>query len=371
MNKEDRNLHKAADKVKSDLSVGVDTKVPTGQERVPQTRPNPFDARKALFAKANAKADAASEPFDESKPDQPKPPEKYLPEEKDPAQVSPDDLARMQAEAAGKPIVPGAPEPVVASTDDYVTVSTPNGPLQVRQADLDRAGGAEMYLAQRSIDDARAALEADRVRLERDRQVLDAQRREAAEHGRAPTADGRSAAAQADGGNDDAERLASLIYSGDPESATSAIKTILDEIRSRKTSAPVEERRAEAPVNEGDPLKAAVDKAVNEMTARDYPDVCGDPVARAASYQQFLKLASDPRNKDRRVLDIARDACEWGRMTFMHPRSEVRESKRGLPPASTAASAKQDGSDEDTEPSTPAETVAMLAHYRQFGRRAR
>lgn len=371
MNKDDRKIHKVADQIKSDLAQGADVQVPTGDEPSPGERPNPFDARKALFAKANAKADAVSQPFNEGQPAQPAPTSTPAPAPK-PDQPTVADLERARLEAAGKTAPdPAQPAPApVANADDYVMVDTANGKLSVRQADVDRAGGVEMYVAQRAIDESRALLQAERVRLERDRAVLEQERRQAAEQGRAPTASGRDAAAQAGHGQVTADQLADLVYSGDAADMRTAMQTLLDQISSARDTPPREVQPTPKAV-EPQPapsMQDAVNQAINEMTSRDYPDVCGDPVARAASYQKFLQMASDTRNKDRRVLDIARDACEWGRMQFMHPRAAVVESKRGLPPSSTASSAVLQT--EPTEPESRKDTVEMLAKYRQFGKRA-
>lgn len=363
--KSDKAIHSAADKIKADLNVGTDVQVPTGDEANPILKPNPFDARKAMFAKANAIADAASEGFEEGRPVQPKTPDKPT--------LTPEEIEAARREAAGQSRQ--SAQVPVAKPDEYVTVQTTSGPIQVMQSDLDRAGGAEMYLAQRALDNSRAALQAEQERFNQQRAEWEQKQRIAAEQGvPANTSSGQGGGSNATGGGDEqeAERLASQIYSGDPDDAKRAIRSILGRIHERKAE-DIAELRAKlgqpAPV-QPDPVMTAVNNAINEMTAKDYPDVCGDPVARAASYEKFKQMASDPRNKDRRALDIARDACEWGRMQFMNPRKDIAESKRGLPPAGSATSAAS-VTETDEDPQKPGDVVAMMQDYRNFGRRAK
>lgn len=358
--KSDKAIHSAADKIKSDLNVGVDTQVPTGEEKNPVLKPNPFDARKAMFAKANAIADAASQPFEEgTRVDTPA---------KTEPQVTPQEIEAARREASGQPQV------TVAKPNEYVTVQTTSGPIQVLQSDLDRAGGPEMYLAQRAIDSSRAALQAEQTRFRQQQVEWEQRQRLAAEQGvPANTSSGQGDGSRVTGGGveEDAERLAAQIYSGDPDEAKRAVRSILGRIEARKAEelAELRARPAQPAAPAADPVMTAVNNAINEMTARDYPDVCGDQVARAASYEKFKQMASDPRNKDRRALDIARDACEWGRMQFMNPRKDIAESKRGLPPAGSATSAAS-VTETDEEPQKAAEVVAMMQDYRNFGRRA-
>lgn len=362
--KTDKSIHSAADKIKADLNIGVDTQVPTGEEPNPVLKPNPFDARKAMFAKANALADAASQPFQEGTP---------VTQTQQKPDATPEEIEAARREASGQPRT--SAQVPVAKPNEYVTVQTTSGPIQVLQSDLDRAGGAEMYLAQRAIDNSRAALQAEQERFRQQQAELEQRQRIAAEHGvPANTSSGQGGGSQVTGGGDDveAERLASEIYSGDLDGAKRAIRTILGRIHERKDEdiAELRARLGQPAPAQPDPVMTAVNNAINEMTSRDYPDVCNDSVARAASYEKFKQMASDPRNKDRRALDIARDACEWGRMQFMNPRKDIAESKRGLPPAGNATSAAS-VTETDEEPEKPKDVVAMMQDYRNFGRRAK
>lgn len=363
--KSDKAIHSAADKIKADLSIGTDTQVPTGEEVNPVLKPNPFDARKAMFAKANAIADAASQPFQEGT---------LVTPQNTPAQnATPEEIEAARREAAGQPRT--QPQVPVAKADEYVMVQTTSGPIQVLQSDLDRAGGSEMYLAQRALDNSRATLQAQQARFEQQKAEWEQKQRFAAEHGvPANTSSSQGDGSHVTGGGDEeeAERLASQIYSGDPDDAKRAIRSILGRIHERKAEdiAELQARLGQPAPAQPDPVMVAVNNAINEMTARDYPDVCNDQVARAASYEKFKQMASDPRNKDRRALDIARDACEWGRTTFMNPRKDIAESKRGLPPAGSATSAAS-VTETDEEPQKPQDVVAMMQDYRNFGRRAK
>lgn len=364
--KSDKAIHSAADKIKADLNIGTDVQVPTGEEPNPMLKPNPFDARKAMFAKANAIADAASEGFEEGRPAQPNA------HAKQETTLTLEEIEAARREAAGQ--ARGPSQATVAKPNEYVTVQTTSGPIQVLQSDLDRAGGTEMYLAQRAIDQSRTALQMEQERFRQQQAEWEQRQRLAAEHGvPANTASGQGAGSSTTGGGieEEAERLSSQIYSGDPEDAKRAIRSILGRIQERKAEDIAELRRTGQPAQvQPDPVMTAVNNAINEMTSRDYPDVCNDPVARAASYEKFKQMASDPRNEDRRALDIARDACEWGRMQFMNPRKDIAESKRGLPPSGNATSAAS-VAETDEEPQKPADVVAMMQDYRNFGRRAK
>lgn len=364
----DKAIHTTANKIKSDLNIGADVQVPKGDEPNPVLKPNPFDARKAMFAKANAIADAASQGFSEGDAAKPQ----TLPK---PDAPKPEDIEAAQREAAGNARVGEADETPVAKQNEYVTVQTPSGAINVLQADLDRAGGPEMYLAQRALDSSRAALELERSKFAQQQREWEQRQLLAAEHGvPANSSSGQDGGSRGTGDGDEveAERLAAKIYSGDPDEAKEAIRALLGRIHSGSAEA-VEKARLAAgqPAQpKPDPVMVAMNNAINEMTARDYPDVCNDPVARAASYEKFKQLASDPLNKDRRALDIARDACEWGRNVFKNPRSQVVESKRGLPPVGSATSAAS-VTETDEEPAKPAEVVAMMQDYRNFGRRVK
>lgn len=373
--KTDKAIHSAADKIKADLNIGTDVQVPTGEEPNPIPKANPFDARKAMFAKANAIADAASQGFEEGKAHAPK---TMKPDFGNETNVHADNLTPEQIEAARREAAGQLRDPSqvpVAKTNEYVTVQTTSGPIQVLQSDLDRAGGPELYLAQRVIDNSRAALQAEQERFRQQQVEWEQRQRQAAEQGvPANTSRSQGEGSQVTGGGDEeeAERLASQIYSGDPEDAKRAIRSILGRIRERSVGDIGELRTGKGQTTpaQPDPVMTAVNNAINEITARDYPDVCGDAVARAASYEKFKQMASDPRNKDRRAVDIARDACEWGRMQFMNPRKDIAESKRGLPPAGNATSAAS-VTETDEEPAKPAEVVAMMQDYRNFGRRVK
>lgn len=352
----DREVHAAADKVKADLAEGADVAVARGDEPTPVASANPFSARKAVFARANAKADAESVGFEEGA--------------EHPAAAEPPVTA--EPKPVAKKVPARAAEPV-ANVDDYVMVQTASGTLSVRKADIERAGGPELYVAQRVLDDGRVALERERVALEKQRAEVEEMRRDAAGQGRVPadnpagsTADGPTGAGERES---DAARIAEQLYSGDLDDAKRGVSVLVDRLnRQEQEIRALRNPRAKPVQTQVDPLVAATNRAIDEMSLREYADVCSDDPARAASLQKYYQLVRDPRNRDRRAIDIARDALEWGRTTFFNPRKAIAESKRGLAPTASATAAVAH-SDDEGEPAKAAEVVARMSDFRNFGRR--
>lgn len=397
MSDADRAAHKAVNAKKENLKDGVAASVPRGDEKDKPERVDPLAARKAMFAKSDSlreqEVDAGG--ILSTKPDKP----------------SAEQIEAMKAEAAGKstgvpidrsrderdPASRGAKveAPPVASPDEYVNLDFNGTQIKVSKRDIERVGGEAAYIQKRTLDQRQLEVERDQTLLKArekavaDREAqLEQQRRTAAGNGSpAVTPDTRSGEHRngaGEGVEDEAlaKKLASKLYS-DEEGATEAILQLLrtsrksgdtlseDQIVDRvaaklKATQPAPTQNTTVPAN---PMISALNAAINKMAVNEYPEVCNDPVARAATYARFTQMVQEPANRDRMAIDVARDACDWGREKFIqNPRQEVLESKRGLPSSATASGQLATGDAED-DLSKPADVVAMLAERRKFGRR--
>lgn len=362
---------------KGALTEGAADHVAKGDEPTP-VRVDPMAARKAMFKKADALRNLQTLEG-ESAPDA-------------------DRIARLQAEARGDD--PGSvtpdPEPAPAITgqsqNKYVTITAEGGQISVSQADIDREGSVEAYLARRQLDEAQTQdklaiaklqeqlAESNRLREELQQAALAGQDDPAA----------RSAApadrSHHDSGASEAElsglaaKLAKQIYSGDENDAEAAILEILRRAKGETLTPDDIERRVRAivakstpsnpvaPVVPVNPRLQAINAQIDAMAIREYPDLCKNEIARTATFAYFKQLVALPENHDRRVVDIARDACDWGKTKFFgDPRSKIVEQKRGLPSSITASGATT--TSPENEAMTPAQAVAMQQAHRNFGRR--
>lgn len=387
---ESKAIAAAADKAKADLTQGADTHVPTGSETAPPPRVDPFDARKALFAKSQARHDADAAV---SRADNP----------------GIEDLAaRMEAESRGQEYVPGtppaAPTPVANPAEpEYVPIQYQGRTVQVARSDIQRAGSEELYLRRREMADQAASLAVEVAAMNRRKAELDAetqrlaelraehQRLTAASHdgsanrpGYVPgTADPATGAA----GNSDADlveranQLSAMIYSGDPQDAAKAVLEILQRqqatgqtidpeqvvdlaiarINARSQSGGTNGQPTPAPVV--DPVWQRTVEEVNRVTSQQYPDVVNDPRQVQEAYAELQRLSALPQNRDRLVVDIALDACEAIRTKTSPPRAAVVDAKRGLPPTPSAGGAAPAAA----EASIPSdkEYVQLLAERRR------
>jgi hypothetical protein len=375
----DVELHKSADAAKADLNKGVAEAVSRGDEAAP-VRIDPMAARKAMFKKAdalrnieqaNAKGDA------------------------DPALI-----AALEAEARGEgaatqpdqaPTPPAKERATGQSQNEYVTITSEGGPISVAKADIDREGSVDLYLRRRQMDEAAAQDKIEIARLQREladaKRLREPRQPSAADQDDPATIPARTTGRSHGSGASEQElaelasRLAQQIYSGDENDATTAILQILQRSQGRSLSAEDIERQvlsavervsttpatptATVPTN---PRLEAINAQINAMSLSEYADVCANDIARNATFAYFKELIAKPENRDRRAVDVARDACDWGRAKFIgDPRSKVLERKRGLPSSTTASGATQTTTED--EQLTPAQVVEMMQNHRNFGRR--
>lgn len=383
----DQEIIDASAKARADLHRDVAERVPRGDEKSPPPRVDPNALRKAMYKMSNEGYENLGDARDDAS-----------------GALTPEQVAAAEAEASGR----GAPAVVkVASTDagqaapKYVTIQAEGGTIQVAQSDVDREGSVELYLRRRAIDDAIANDKATIARLQAElaesRRVRQEQL-QAQPAGQAGPASGSARPAErslpGSGASDEemgdlASRLAQKIYSGDEAEARGAILEILKrssargevlsaaDIESRVHAAVAQAQHASPPaattaqpsVATVNPRFEAINAQINEMAAREYEDVCKDDVARTATFSYFQKLIQLPENRDRRAVDVARDACEWGRTKFTaNPRGRIVEQKRGLQSATGASGATQTAAD-DAEP-TPSSIVEQMREFRNFGRKA-
>lgn len=372
----DREIHKAADADKSNLDIGVADAVARGDESTP-VKVDPMAARKAMFRKADALRE--------------------IEQANSAGNADPDRIAALQAEARGETVVrprdePKKEEPVTGhSQNEYVTITTEGGAISVSKADIDREGSVDLYLRRRQMDEAAAQdkVEIARLRheLEESTRLRGTQQAKPADQDDPANSPARTTGRSDSSGASEQELaelagdLAQRIYSGDENDAKAAILQILQRSQGRSLSAEDIERQvrsavdqvskatttptAPAPVN---PRLEAINAQINAMSLSEYPDVCSNDIARNATFAYFKELIAKPENKDRRAVDVARDACDWGRGKFIgDPRAKVLESKRGLPSSVTASGAQQPSTED--EAMTPTQVVEMMRDHRNFGRR--
>jgi hypothetical protein len=384
-------LHAQADATKRDLSTAAGVKVPDGSEANPGQRIDPFEALKAMFAKSDAIHDAeAAESID--------------------GRLDEVELARVRAmEAeAGVRKQPTQPAdrtlhlpvkkdvtPTSQSQNERVTLDYNGSQISVSQADLDRAGGVELYIQRRQLDEQ--ALAIARQQLELQQQMADMQRlREELQRGTSHVGQGNDPAISGAGpasqhrndagatGVDEnalAEELAGQIYSGDREDAAKAILRLIRLNRARgdtpDVSAIVKQVQAEMgasarteaalPPVKMNPALEAVNRQINDMANREFGDLMKNTEARAAAFERFKNLVSQPENKDRRAVDVAREACEQVEQLYDPARAKVVERKRGLQPVSTASGTAPVAGEVQVPDNS--EFVAMMQAQRAFGRR--
>jgi hypothetical protein len=382
------NLQQDINKTQAELDRGALVEgaaavVPKGDEAAP-IKVDPMAARKAMFKRADALRGLESA---EGRTD-----------------ADPELIARLQAEARGEDYQPDTTGNATAVARDtpptgqdrtkYVKIAVQGGEIQVSQADIDREGGIDSYLRQRQMDEAmaqsrieianlqRELAESNRLREEQKQARLagqdDPANRSAHPADRDPPGSGASEQELAGL----AAQLAKQIYSGDENDAQAAILEILrrsrgetlsaDDIEHRVRAAVAETTRATIPaattVVPVNPRLQAINAQIDDMAIREYPDLCKNEIARTATFAYFKELVNLPENRDRRAVDVARDACDWGKAKFFgEPRSQIIERKRGLPSSVTASGATTTTTED--EAITPSQAVAMQQAHRNFGRR--
>jgi hypothetical protein len=364
---------------RGDLTNGASAVVPKGDELHP-VKIDPFAARKGMFIKADKIRERETAQGQ--------------------AENDPERIARMEAEARGEtytaptaPTSPGTPTtPTGQAVASYVNIPVAGGEIRVSQADIDREGGVEGYLRRREQDEGMAQ---DKITINRlQRELADSVRvreelRQAKPAGQADPATRSAAPADRNlpgsGASEQeltglATRLAKQIYSGDENDAQAAILEILRRAKGETLSAEDIETRVRAAVAKAAPVATtptsipvnpriqAINAQIDTMALREYPDICKNEVARVATFEYFKQLVALPENRDRRAVDVARDACDWGKQQFFGgPRGNIVEQKRGLPSSVTASGAIQTTTDD--EAMSNAQAVAMMQSHRNFGRR--
>jgi hypothetical protein len=364
------------------LTEGAAAVVPKGDEIVP-IKVDPAAARKAMFKKADALRglDSAAGSSD----------------------VDPQIIARLQAEARGEEYVPeGGARPAAENrhtpptgqrTNEYVTIPVEGGEIRVSKTDIDREGSVESYLRRREVDEAMAQDKIAIANLQRELAESNRLREQLQSRTAGQDDPANRSAAPADrnltgsGASENelaglAERLAKQIYSGDENDARAAILEILQRDRSNTLSATEIERQVREAVTRSatnptpatttvvpvNPRLQAINAQIDAMAIKEYPEVCQNDIARNATFAYFKELVNLPENRDRRAVDVARDACDWGRSKFFgDPRSKIVEQKRGLPSSVTASGASTATTEETTM--TPSQVVEMMQQHRNYGRR--
>lgn len=237
--------------------------------------------------------------------------------------------------------------------------------LEARQAELD----AQHEARQKQLDER---LEQMR-RLQEELQQQSAAGHEAPAHGDGgtPSRDRKDpSAASADKDLErEAQELTDQFFSGDPEDANKAILKILREARSSRQQFTAEEiadlaakrlqmqrqppeasQQAPAPAPAPDPRWERTREAINRMAEAEFPDLVKDTTKGPKAVEEFFRLARLPENRDRRLIDVARDAF-FQIATDGDPRRQAREIKQGLPVAPSAGGRAQADSEEDAIPS--------------------
>lgn len=361
-NAEDKAITEAEAARRADLNEGVDVRVPKGDEANPPPRiVDQMDARKALYKRGRDTRttqitnDSAAHP--------------------DAAEMQ----AAMDAEVRGEtrvemapertryeerqPAPPPAAKPPSANANERVTVKVNGKEFDVPKRDVDEAGGVEAYQKRRAaaivLNETallRKKAQAELAEAEKIRRDLEGRAAQGAPATREPPPGGtqQPPATGAAGGKGDvgaeASEIVKALYSGDPKRAAEAVAKVLTAARSGVTPeqvadqalAMLNKRAAEAPGEKREPAVTEFDpaerKAANEMMSREYADVMSNAAARDAATKQFMKLANDPNNAGRSLVEMSREAGEHARATVRpHPRQETIDRKRTLPPQSAAA----------------------------------
>jgi hypothetical protein len=399
---------KAEAQRKADMSDGKDTVVPRGDEAYPGGKRDAASDRKAIYERTRQKRAAEETETSTNNGEV----ESYQ-------QAMSDEMAvRLEAESRGEnpdeahrkfvanghkrpgdTQQAGAQRPVAQTEPTYATIAYQGRQISVSSRDIEAAGGEANYLRARELEDASGRLAAQAAEMTNRRAALDAaeadlnRRREEAE--RSPTGaqgapaivpvstqgQGSDPAASAESVQQEAERLTNLMFSGDPADATKALAEVLTAARSSRMTMTAEQLaelaakklreqfpeatqpRTETPRTPVvDPIWEQQRIAINEMGAREYPELSKDPSAAARVRDRIQQSYADPRNKDRRAIDVAREACEIEKQEML--RQTRVEVKQGLPSAPSAGGAAPPPTED--KPATGSDYVALLRSRRDF-----
>ena len=391
----------------ANLQEGSDVSVPTGTE-TSAVHVNALDAIKAMYKKSRELREAENaghadpgrdplRPTDDPLARGPRTPDTQTNPPQDAAHATPTNPAPTPATVAANPPLTNPPE--------YVSVTFQGRQITVSKRDIERAGGPDAYLRARQLEAEQDMLAQERMQIQQARAELDvaveSMRRLQAELAQSQTAGhgspatvpgavpGRSDPATGLTGNDtadiqaQAERLASMLYSGDPDDAKNAVQTLLAEARAARQAYSAEQiaQQAAALMRAADAQRAGPTQQtvqqppapppvnplfarINAMADAEFPSVVADPVQRAAALALLQQRAGLRENQDRSAVDIAREVCEEIEMIYSNPRKGIVEVKRGLPAVPQAAGTAP----APTQPKTmsASEWVAHVARSRKF-----
>lgn len=376
---ESANIQREAAATKADLTQGTDAAVPTGQEKAPQPRIDPSEARKTLFKRRNEEhqRDLAAGHAAHLE---------VLDIEKSVNQSMArtdghDELARtahINTEQQRKPAEQKKPEqpaktPAVDAEPERVTITVNGKQRSVLKSEADEAGGVVAYQKQLAASIAFNEAHQERQRLAREREEFQKERQAAAS---AATAGGGTPPAQGASGDagvqDEAEKITALLFGGNRTGVKDAVTAILTATRGQANLDPnkiaelaAERLRAEttkqAPAEDEYTASIRADRAAaNEYMAKEHADILADPDLLKLTREKFTAAYADPNNAGRTHLAIAKEvAAEVARKFGAHPRGNVIERKRSTLPATPAGGGK---APDDQQPVTmsPQDYIARL-----------
>lgn len=396
---DNKAVHDQADKSKANLNEGVAAHVPSTEAVAPGRAKDPFGDRKALFEKANARNNSEAQRVQEDNPS------------------VRERVEAMEAEARGgrPPAQAPAPAPAPApgssgqNENPYITITHNGRQLSVSRLDIEAAGGEHGYLRQLELDDMDARFAEQTAAMQRQREQLEAEaadlKRRQEEFQRSQTVAREAPATGNDGtslqgrngpaaGADeqleaDANRLVEQLFNGDPAEAAKAVKQILAarqpsaripsaeevaELAAAKLRAtqpepkPQPEARPTQPANV-DPRWERTRQAINTMAEREFPDIAKDPNLSAKARVEISRLYQLPQNKDRRAVDVAREACQLVKAEL--GRQQRIEVKQGLPSVPSAGGSAPAPADDNASIPVGSDYVRMMQDRRNFGPRNR
>lgn len=270
----------------------------------------------------------------------------------------------------------------VAELPERVKVKVLGQEFEVPREDVEEAGGLKAYQLERaaSIRLQNAAREEARLKAERDQFERD--KRASAGASPAPAAGSTPAAAPtSQGGAGEsadvaarAEAIVSDLYSGDPKRAKAAVQQVLAASQSpqidpkelARQAAELLQQREPAPAPAATQPVAAqpIDPEVaelNEYMSSQFEDVLQDDTMRAKALSEFNRLKALPENRQRRLIDLGREAGREARKSGPHPRQDVVERKQKLPPS---VAGTQTHAPAEQQPMSRSEHIAVMRKAR-------
>ena len=382
-----------------DLNQGADAVVPTGDESTP-TKVDPFESRKSIFKKATnmrqnrvtaeaaqhedvaanveALAREAGQPHGDNELDRGSHIDTNRPDRFD--RGTPEHVPDARQVQSSK----NDPENGIDKPSGRVTVKVLGETFEVPSDDVDASGGLVAYQKERaaSIRLQRAAEEESRIKkmrfeLAEEAGTLAEQRA----RGNAPQGAHAQGAAPTDSGGEgsaDAEAQAAAlvddIYSGDPNRARRALQEVMGNRSTpgasidpadiaRQAVQLLKQQDTAAALKPAEPemsprLKLEIEE-LNSMMSESYAEVVNDPTLKARAFEHFQRLRSNPENKYRRLADLGREAAK---AVTKHPRQDVVERKRSLPPALTGTYTPP--KQEQSEPQSNSDYIARMRQSR-------